>query len=142
MGLFTPIWMKEKLNDKQLEKAQRAVRRINDQNRLYMFVAGNKGFWKVKICAIGQITDQSLLADLACMRINANVRFAALKALQDREQIIRVAAESEWMQSSRGRYPVNMDALDKLPKEDYEAFAAILQRTEIEEIRFEAARRA
>ena len=141
MGLFKPIWEKDNLDEKQLEKARKAVAKITDQGQLHDIAAGN-GDWRVKMEAVGLMTDQSLLADLANTRVGADVRYAALERIWDRDQLIRVATKASWMQSKDGDHPINMAALDKIPRDDSAAFEAVMLACDIEDVRLEATRRA
>ncbi|MBO4887079.1 MAG: hypothetical protein J5589_02040 [Firmicutes bacterium] len=115
---------------------------FRSQKRLRSIALNDKRNWKARIEAVKLITDQTILAELACLHTDSKVRFTALEQLQQRDQIIHVAALATWMQSNNGSFPVNMAALDKLSKDDPEAFVAVMEMTEIDEVRYEAARRA
>ena len=90
MGLFTPIYMKEKLNARQVRTAISKVEKMTDQAKLTAVALEGKDK-SVRSAAVGRLEDANLVADLALSDPSVeDAAFEQLKKLCDQNALVKV----------------------------------------------------
>lgn len=79
MGLFTAIWMKEKLSVQQQEKAKRKVMKLKDKKLIQAATEAPVG--AIRAAAVQRLTDREALWEIALKDGDGYVRYAALRQL-------------------------------------------------------------